>query len=106
MTRVSPEASARDMIYARLSADADQFLTIAARLQYEPNLVKELSRKQKQNLEKLVPMMNGPQGRLIPIDVLIGALARAARQGLVDAELMVELFPPQRADLLTFYLPA
>lgn len=45
--------------------------------QYEPNLVKELSRKHKQALEKLVPMMNGPQGRLVGIDVLIGALARA-----------------------------
>ena len=52
-------------------------LSLKLVLQYEPNLVKELSRKQKQNLEKLVPMMNGPQGRLIPIDVLIGALARA-----------------------------
>jgi len=45
--------------------------------QYEPNVAKELSRKQKQNLEKLIPMMNGPQGRLIGIDILIGALARA-----------------------------
>ena len=52
-------------------------LSLKLVLQYEPNLVKELSRKQKQNLEKLVPIMNGPQGRLIGIDVLIGALARA-----------------------------
>ncbi|MDB4933168.1 MAG: domain protein putative component of TonB system, partial [Labilithrix sp.] len=52
-------------------------LSLKLVLQYEPNLVKELSRKQKQNLEKLVPAMNGPQGRLIGIDVLIGALARA-----------------------------
>jgi tetratricopeptide (TPR) repeat protein len=52
-------------------------LSLKLVLQYEPNLVKELSRKQKQNLEKLVPMMNGPQGRLIGIDTLIGALARA-----------------------------
>ncbi len=52
-------------------------LSLKLVLQYEPNLVKELSRKQKQNLEKLVPMMNGPQGRLISIDTLIGALARA-----------------------------
>lgn len=46
-------------------------------MQYEPNISKELSRKQKQALEKLIPMMNAPQGRLIAIDVLIGALARA-----------------------------
>jgi tetratricopeptide (TPR) repeat protein len=49
--------------------------------QYEPNITKELSRKQKQALEKLVPMMNargpGQTGRLVGIDILIGALARA-----------------------------
>ncbi len=46
--------------------------------QYEPSLAKELSRKQKQALEKLAPMMKAPStGRLIGIDVLIGALARA-----------------------------
>ena len=45
--------------------------------QYEPNVARELSRKHRQNLERVVPMMNGPQGRAIGIDVLIGALARA-----------------------------
>ena len=45
--------------------------------QYEPNIAKELGRKQKQALERLTPLMNGPQGRLVPIEVLIGALARA-----------------------------
>lgn len=45
--------------------------------QYEPNVAKELTRKHRQNLEKLVPAMNMPAGRLIPIDVLISALARA-----------------------------
>ena len=42
--------------------------------QYEPNLVKELSRKHKQNLEKIVPLLGA---KLTPIDVLIGALAKA-----------------------------
>ena len=37
--------------------------------QYEPNVAKELSRKQKQNLERLIPAMNGPQGRVIGIDI-------------------------------------
>ncbi|HVJ94613.1 MAG TPA: hypothetical protein VM580_32730, partial [Labilithrix sp.] len=54
-------------------------------MQYEPTIAKELSRKQRQALEKLVPAMNaGIQGSLpatsrhrIGIDVLIGALARA-----------------------------
>ncbi|AKV01095.1 TPR domain protein, putative component of TonB system [Labilithrix luteola] len=45
--------------------------------QYEPNLVKELSRKHKQALERLMPLTSTPQGRLVPIDVFIGALARA-----------------------------
>jgi hypothetical protein len=45
--------------------------------QYEPNFAKELSRKHRQNLEKLLPVMTSPQARLVPIDVIIGALARA-----------------------------
>jgi cellulose synthase operon protein C len=45
--------------------------------QYEPNIVRELARKHRQALEKLVPLMNGPHGRLMSIDILIGALARA-----------------------------
>jgi hypothetical protein len=47
--------------------------------QYEPNLARELSRKHKQNLEKLVPLMSTrtPESRVLPIDVVIGALARA-----------------------------
>jgi cellulose synthase operon protein C len=53
--------------------------TLAMKLvmQYEPNIGKELSRRQRQALEKLVPLMASPHGRIIPIDVLIGALARA-----------------------------
>ncbi|MGC4079471.1 MAG: hypothetical protein QM702_21010 [Rubrivivax sp.] len=45
--------------------------------QYEPNISKEISRKHRQNLEKVIPMMNAPSGRLLAIDVLISALARA-----------------------------
>lgn len=45
--------------------------------QYEPSLVKELTRKQRQALDKLVPLMGAPQGRMISIDLLIGALACA-----------------------------
>lgn len=52
-------------------------LSLKLVLQYEPGLAKDLSRKQKQALEKLVPLMNGPQGRVCPVDVLIGALAKA-----------------------------
>jgi hypothetical protein len=52
-------------------------LTLKLVLQYEANVAKELSRTQRQSLVKLAPLMNGPQGRLIGVDVLIGALARA-----------------------------
>jgi tetratricopeptide (TPR) repeat protein len=45
--------------------------------QYEPNVVHELSRKQKQALEKLAPLLASPQGRVMPVDVTISALARA-----------------------------
>ena len=52
-------------------------LSLKLVLQYEPNITKELSRKHRQALEKLIPLMSSPQGRIIPIDVLIGSLARA-----------------------------
>ena len=45
--------------------------------QYEPNFARDIPRKYKQNLERLVPILSSAQGRLAPIDVLIGALARA-----------------------------
>ncbi|MBX3192515.1 MAG: hypothetical protein KF819_36330 [Labilithrix sp.] len=69
-------AAARAVNPAYGKDDVD-VLSLKLVLQYEPTIVKEISRKQKQNLEKLIPMMNAPQGRLIGIDVLIGALARA-----------------------------
>jgi tetratricopeptide (TPR) repeat protein len=45
--------------------------------QYEPNLAKELSRRHRQALERLAPLLGTPGARMISIDVLIGALARA-----------------------------
>ncbi len=46
-------------------------------LQYEPTVAKELSRKQRQALEKLVPTLTLPRSRPVPIDGLIAGLARA-----------------------------
>ncbi|MBX3208705.1 MAG: hypothetical protein KF764_26970 [Labilithrix sp.] len=79
-------AAARAVNPAYGKDDVD-VLSLKLVMQYEPNITKELSRKQKQALEKLVPLMNatgpgfgggaGQGGRLIAIDVLIGALARA-----------------------------
>lgn len=74
-------------VYPAYGKDDVDVLSLKLVMQYEPNITKELSRKQKQALEKLVPLMSaagpgfggaaGPGGRLIAIDVLIGALARA-----------------------------
>jgi len=46
-------------------------------LQYEPAVAKEISRKQRQALEKVVPALSLPKGRPVPIDGLVSALARA-----------------------------
>ncbi|HEY8074066.1 MAG TPA: hypothetical protein VIF62_08155 [Labilithrix sp.] len=69
-------AAARAVFPAFGKDDVD-VLTQKLVSQYEPNFAKELSRKHRQNIERLVPVMGGPQGRLTPIDALISALARA-----------------------------
>lgn len=46
-------------------------------LQYEPLVQKEISRKQRQALEKVVPSLSLPQGKPVPIDGIVAALARA-----------------------------
>jgi tetratricopeptide (TPR) repeat protein len=67
-------ARAVNPMYAKDEVDVLSQKLVA---QYEPNVAKELSRKQKQMLEKLIPLMSGPAARLVGIDLLIGALARA-----------------------------
>jgi tetratricopeptide (TPR) repeat protein len=69
-------AAARAVAPAYGKDDID-VLSLKLIMQYEPNIAKELSRKQRQALEKLVPLMSTPQGRPIGIDVLIGSLAQA-----------------------------
>ncbi len=69
-------AAARVVLPSFGKDDVD-VLSLKLVLQYEPNVTKELSRKHRQALEKLIPLMSSPQGRIIPIDALIGALARA-----------------------------
>lgn len=64
-------------VHPAYGQDEVDVLSLKLVMQYEPNLAKELSRKQKQALEKLVPLMASTQGTMIGIDVLIGALARA-----------------------------
>jgi tetratricopeptide (TPR) repeat protein len=64
-------------VYPTYGKDDIDVLSMKLVSQYEPNVAKELSRKQRQALEKLIPLLSAPQGRLIGIDVLIGALARA-----------------------------
>jgi hypothetical protein len=69
-------AAARSVLPAYGKDDVD-VLSLKLVLQYEPNIQKELTRKHRQALEKIVPLLASPQARIIPIDVLIGALARA-----------------------------
>src|SRR5262249_47814459 len=45
--------------------------------QYRPSVAKVLNRRQRKLLEELMPHLSVPQGRPMPIDVFIGALARA-----------------------------
>ena len=44
---------------------------------YEPSVARALTRRQKKMLEELAPHVAAPQGRPLPIDAFIGALARA-----------------------------
>jgi cellulose synthase operon protein C len=44
--------------------------------QYEPTVQKMLSRKQRKNLEDLLPRLNAQEGRPIPIDGFTGALSQ------------------------------
>jgi cellulose synthase operon protein C len=69
-------AAARAVVPTYGNDDVD-VLSMKLVQQYEPNVVKDLSRKHKQALEKLAPLLASPQGRLVGVDVLIGALARA-----------------------------
>lgn len=61
-------------LYAQNELDA---LSLTHVRQYETSLARELSRKQRQALEKLGPQLATPEGKPIAVDVLIGALARA-----------------------------
>ncbi|MDB4995037.1 MAG: domain protein putative component of TonB system, partial [Myxococcaceae bacterium] len=58
---------------------ADELDVLSSKLvaQYEPTVARAISRKQKKLLDELAPHIGAPQGRPIPIDVFIGALARA-----------------------------
>lgn len=58
------------------SEDVDA-LSMKLVAQYEPNLQKELTRKHRQALEKIAPVLASRETRLVAIDQLIGALASA-----------------------------
>jgi tetratricopeptide (TPR) repeat protein len=69
-------ASARQVIPAYGTDEVD---VISSKLvsQYEPSVAKVLTRRQRKLLEELMPHLTTAQGRPMPIDVFIGALARA-----------------------------
>jgi hypothetical protein len=58
----------------------DDFVDVLSRklvATYEPSVARALSRRQRKMLEELAPHIAAPQGRPLPIDGFIGALARA-----------------------------
>jgi tetratricopeptide (TPR) repeat protein len=69
-------ACARQVVpaYGREEVDVLSSKVVA---QYEPTVKKEINRRQKKLLEELGPHVAAPQGRPIPIDTLMNALARA-----------------------------
>jgi hypothetical protein len=69
-------AAARQVVPAY---GTDEIDVIASQLvsQYEPGVAKVMTRKQRKLLEELAPHLSAAQGRPMPVDVFIGALARA-----------------------------
>src|ERR1019366_4477122 len=69
-------AAGRTVVSAYAVDDLD---VLSAKLvtQYEPSVAKVLSRKHKRLLEELAPHIAAPQGRPMPIDAFVSALARA-----------------------------
>lgn len=69
-------AAARSTVASYAQEDIDAH-TLKLVIQYEQNLAKELSRKQKQALEKLAPRLSTREQKLPPKDKFISAMARA-----------------------------
>jgi tetratricopeptide (TPR) repeat protein len=68
-------AAARQVVHGYAADDLD-VLSQKLVAQYEPNVARVLSRKQKKLLEELAPHISAPQGRPIPIDAFVSSLAR------------------------------
>jgi tetratricopeptide (TPR) repeat protein len=69
-------AAARQVI-PNYGADEVDVLSSKLVAQYEPTVAKGIVRKNKKFLEELAPHLVSPQGRPVPVDSFIGALARA-----------------------------
>ncbi|HWL84498.1 MAG TPA: hypothetical protein VNO21_01780, partial [Polyangiaceae bacterium] len=69
-------ACARQVVHGYGADDLD-VLSQKLVMQYEPNVARVITRKHKKILEELVPHLAAPQGRPIPIDDFVTALARA-----------------------------
>jgi tetratricopeptide (TPR) repeat protein len=69
-------AAARQVVPGFAADDVD---VLAAKLvaQYETQVAKALSRRQKKLLEELAPHIGAPAGRIMPADAFVGCLARA-----------------------------
>jgi hypothetical protein len=73
-------AAARQVVPGYAADDID---VLAGKLvtQYETGVARALSRRQKKLLEELSPHIAAPQGRLMPIEPFVAALARAELRG-------------------------
>ncbi|WP_394837483.1 hypothetical protein LVJ94_11295 [Pendulispora rubella] len=82
-------ACARQVVHGYGADDLD-VLSQKLVAQYEPNVARAISRKQKKLLEELMPHLAAPQGRPLPIDGFISALARAEMRAaaLVTGDLL------------------
>ncbi len=69
-------ACARQAVHGYGADDVD-VLSSKLVAQYEPSVARNLSRKQRKLLDELAPHVAAPQGRPIPVDTFINALARA-----------------------------
>ncbi|WP_394826640.1 hypothetical protein [Pendulispora albinea] len=85
-------ACARQVVHG-YGADELDVLSQKLVAQYEPNVARAMSRKQKKVLEELGPHLAAPQGRPIPVDGFISALARAEMRAtsLITGDLLATL---------------
>ncbi len=97
-------ACARQVVHG-YGADELDVLSQKLVAQYEPNVARALGRRQRKLLEELAPHIGAPQGRPIPIDTFIGALAQAEVRAasLLTGDLLATLDEMRALDAPLFH---